>query len=336
MLTRLQILIDQGKINEAFEIADQGRAQSLIEVMARKNQINTVGGTNLPMLKMGDLKRAAKTQGCTVVEYTVIFGDHKSRTRSLTVSGSLTSSTANLTSSMTSSVNLGASLMMPSNLTDSSNLTESTSNANPLQAFITAARPKGDDVVGFLVYVLDGDTGSLYCKRINLSIGKDLGCKLGGDIADIHFDTESMAMFSKKKGKELRYMTFQQLLTDLLQKMHDSSLAPIEHSARQHPPLTTTANYEQEKAKHDKHKHNPNSWMYPNVNDHLKLLHKSLVKPIQHWLPHNEDKLVTIVPQYSLFEVPFAALLDETGKNFVAEHTISYWYALTDNRDGGQ
>jgi len=61
----------------------------------------------------------------------------------------------------------------------------------------------------------------------------------------------------------------------------------------------------------------------PNSNENLKKLHQLLIQPIADVLPTQPDEKITFIPQGSLFLVPFAALLDASGKYLIEKHTIS-------------
>ncbi|MBW4512462.1 MAG: tetratricopeptide repeat protein [Scytonematopsis contorta HA4267-MV1] len=54
----------------------------------------------------------------------------------------------------------------------------------------------------------------------------------------------------------------------------------------------------------------------------LQQLHKLLIAPIASLLPQDPNERVIFIPQASLFNVPFPALLDEKGKYLVEKHTI--------------
>jgi CHAT domain-containing protein len=55
----------------------------------------------------------------------------------------------------------------------------------------------------------------------------------------------------------------------------------------------------------------------------LRKLHSALVEKLEKHLPNNPEESVVIVPDGSLFLVPFAALLGPDGTFFVERHTIS-------------
>jgi CHAT domain-containing protein/Flp pilus assembly protein TadD len=55
----------------------------------------------------------------------------------------------------------------------------------------------------------------------------------------------------------------------------------------------------------------------------LYQLHQLLVQPINDLLPQDTNAHVVLIPQRSLFLVPFAALQDATGKFLIEQHTIS-------------
>jgi CHAT domain-containing protein len=54
----------------------------------------------------------------------------------------------------------------------------------------------------------------------------------------------------------------------------------------------------------------------------LQKLHNLLISPIADLLPKNDEAKVIFIPHRSLFNVPFAALQDETGKYLIEKHTI--------------
>lgn len=60
----------------------------------------------------------------------------------------------------------------------------------------------------------------------------------------------------------------------------------------------------------------------------LSKLYRELVTPIETLLPADPEQLVTIVPHQSLFLVPFACLLDDSGRYLIQSHTLSYAPAL--------
>lgn len=62
--------------------------------------------------------------------------------------------------------------------------------------------------------------------------------------------------------------------------------------------------------------------------DLLRELYDLLMKPVEAYLPKDEQALVTIIPHGPMFMVPFAALISEDGKFFVEKHTISYSPAI--------
>ncbi len=54
----------------------------------------------------------------------------------------------------------------------------------------------------------------------------------------------------------------------------------------------------------------------------LQTLYKLLIEPIAQHLPTNENDHVIFIPQGELFLVPFAALMDASGKYLIEKHTI--------------
>ncbi|MBX9685338.1 MAG: CHAT domain-containing protein [Candidatus Obscuribacterales bacterium] len=62
--------------------------------------------------------------------------------------------------------------------------------------------------------------------------------------------------------------------------------------------------------------------------DLLREMYDLLAKPLEPYLPKDENSLVTIVPHGPMFMIPFAALIDENKKFFVEKHTLSYQPAI--------
>jgi CHAT domain-containing protein/tetratricopeptide (TPR) repeat protein len=62
--------------------------------------------------------------------------------------------------------------------------------------------------------------------------------------------------------------------------------------------------------------------------DMLRELHDLLIKPIEPYLPKDEQSLVTIIPHGPMFMIPFAALVSEDKKFFVEKHTLAYTPAI--------
>jgi CHAT domain-containing protein/Tfp pilus assembly protein PilF len=60
----------------------------------------------------------------------------------------------------------------------------------------------------------------------------------------------------------------------------------------------------------------------PKATNKLKRLHELLIKPIADLLPQNPSDRVILIPQNSLFLVPFSALQDADGKYLIEKHTI--------------
>ncbi|MEO1400380.1 MAG: CHAT domain-containing protein [Cyanobacteria bacterium J06635_1] len=54
----------------------------------------------------------------------------------------------------------------------------------------------------------------------------------------------------------------------------------------------------------------------------LQQLHQLLINPIADWLPSDPTAHVTFIPHQALFQVPFAALQDETGRHLIEHHTL--------------
>lgn len=56
----------------------------------------------------------------------------------------------------------------------------------------------------------------------------------------------------------------------------------------------------------------------------LTVLYAELMpEPVQRALPHNADNTVVIVPDASLFNLPFAALMNQNGKYLIESHTLT-------------
>src|SRR5207253_7159123 len=62
--------------------------------------------------------------------------------------------------------------------------------------------------------------------------------------------------------------------------------------------------------------------------NNLKELYSLLIAPVVSMLPKDQGEVVGIVPHGPLFMVPFAALMDPSGKFLVEQHTLSYAPAL--------
>ena len=62
--------------------------------------------------------------------------------------------------------------------------------------------------------------------------------------------------------------------------------------------------------------------------DALRELNDILIKPLESYLPKNDQDVVTIVPHGPLFMVPFAALISEDKKFLVEKHTLAYIPAI--------
>jgi CHAT domain-containing protein/tetratricopeptide (TPR) repeat protein len=58
------------------------------------------------------------------------------------------------------------------------------------------------------------------------------------------------------------------------------------------------------------------------TTDKLRELHQLMIEPIADLLPSDPAQRVVFVPQGDLFLVPFAALMDESGKYLIEQHTI--------------
>jgi CHAT domain-containing protein len=54
----------------------------------------------------------------------------------------------------------------------------------------------------------------------------------------------------------------------------------------------------------------------------LQQLHQIFIQPIADLLPNNPQDLVILIPQHSLFLLPFYALIDPDGKYLIEKHTI--------------
>jgi CHAT domain-containing protein len=62
--------------------------------------------------------------------------------------------------------------------------------------------------------------------------------------------------------------------------------------------------------------------------DALRELNDILIKPLESYLPKNDQDIVTIVPHGPLFMVPFAALISEDKKFLIEKHTLAYIPAI--------
>jgi CHAT domain-containing protein len=62
--------------------------------------------------------------------------------------------------------------------------------------------------------------------------------------------------------------------------------------------------------------------------DMLRELNDLLVKPLEPFLPKDEQSIVTIVPHGPMFMIPFAALISEDKKFLVERHTLAYVPAI--------
>ncbi len=60
----------------------------------------------------------------------------------------------------------------------------------------------------------------------------------------------------------------------------------------------------------------------------LKELHQLLMEPVLPYLPKTPEAIITIVPHGPLFSVPFAALIEDSGRFLVEDHTLGYVPAI--------
>ncbi|MEG4231779.1 CHAT domain-containing protein [Microcoleus sp. Pol11C3] len=68
-----------------------------------------------------------------------------------------------------------------------------------------------------------------------------------------------------------------------------------------------------------------NSFFSPGTSQtkpQLQQLHQIFIQPIADLLPNNPQDLVILIPQHSLFLLPFYALIDPDGKYLIEKHTI--------------
>ncbi|MBX9572659.1 MAG: CHAT domain-containing protein [Candidatus Obscuribacterales bacterium] len=65
------------------------------------------------------------------------------------------------------------------------------------------------------------------------------------------------------------------------------------------------------------------------------LYNELMPEHVQKFLPQNQDQLVAIVPDSVLFNLPFAALVDNTGKYVVESHTLTTLPAVLSFMDNG-
>ncbi|NEQ67118.1 MAG: CHAT domain-containing protein [Symploca sp. SIO2D2] len=61
----------------------------------------------------------------------------------------------------------------------------------------------------------------------------------------------------------------------------------------------------------------------------LQALYQLLIKPVEEYLPSNEESHVVFVPQDSLTTVPFAALQDSEGRYLIEKHTIRMAHSIS-------
>ena len=64
----------------------------------------------------------------------------------------------------------------------------------------------------------------------------------------------------------------------------------------------------------------PDAFFYPALPE----LYQTLIQPIADLLPKNPTDRIVIIPQESLFLVPFAALPNQKGTYFIEDHTLAY------------
>ncbi|MBX9691596.1 MAG: CHAT domain-containing protein, partial [Cyanobacteria bacterium] len=62
--------------------------------------------------------------------------------------------------------------------------------------------------------------------------------------------------------------------------------------------------------------------------EHLAKLYGILIKPVESLLPTSADDIITVVPYGPLFQVPFAALVNDKGRFMIEDHTLSYLPAI--------
>lgn len=53
-------------------------------------------------------------------------------------------------------------------------------------------------------------------------------------------------------------------------------------------------------------------------------LHRMLIEPVAGWLPKTSGSLLTIIPHGTLFQVPFAALMDSRGRYLIEDYALHY------------
>jgi CHAT domain-containing protein len=61
----------------------------------------------------------------------------------------------------------------------------------------------------------------------------------------------------------------------------------------------------------------------------LRELHRTVIAPIERWLPASSDDLVLLVPHAALALAPFAAMIDDSGTPVVDRHTLAFAPALS-------
>ncbi len=62
--------------------------------------------------------------------------------------------------------------------------------------------------------------------------------------------------------------------------------------------------------------------------ENLSELYGLLIKPVESLLPTNPEDVMTVVPYGPLFQVPFAALVNDKGRYLIEDHTLSYLPAI--------
>ena len=62
--------------------------------------------------------------------------------------------------------------------------------------------------------------------------------------------------------------------------------------------------------------------------DMMRELYDLLLKPVEPYLPKNDQDVVTIIPHATMFMIPFAALMSEDNKFLIEKHTLAYVPAI--------
>ncbi len=230
--SRLQTaLVQQQKPELALEIAERGRGRAFVELLARRQQDIRSGSASPQPLNLDQIRRVARQQNTTLVEYAIITADDTEQALYIWVvkpSGEI----------------IWRAVDLPATLKDTS-----------LASYISRARLDALGIQGRGPSTPDRDTPS------------------------------SARIPSGTTGEPIALASGVQLANSL------SEPAP---AAGQ-----------------------------PTAIAALQNLHQLLIQPIADVLPTDANARVTLIPQGSLFLVPFAALQDPQGKFLVEQHTLA-------------